>query len=82
MSGGVYHSPEGHGVRDLAMEPNVFVRREEPCEAGANDTDDIAQHGHQNHATVESKDKTCTTRSPYGPFETVQGSELVVRFLK
>lgn len=44
MGGCMDHTPEGHGVSDLTMEPDVFVRREEPLEFRTNNTDDITEH--------------------------------------
>ena len=78
MRSGVHHSPEGHGVRDLPVEPDILIRGEEPGKSGANDTDNIAQHRHENHAAVEGQNQACATGAPYGPFEAVQRRELRV----
>lgn len=78
VGGGVNHGPEGHRVRNLSVEPDVFVRGEKPGQFWANDSNDIAKHRDQNQATVEREDETSTARSPYGPFETVERSQLGV----
>lgn len=67
----VHHSPECHRISDLAMEPYVFVCREQPRKFGTDDFDDVPEHGDQDHASVESKDKTSTTGSPYRDPESV-----------
>lgn len=74
MRSGVNHSPECHRIRDLSVEPDVLVRGEEPGEPGTNDTDNVTQHRHQNHPTIEGQYETGTTRDPYGPLEAVQSS--------
>ena len=43
VSGGVDHSPEGHRVRDLTMEPDVLVRGEEGCHTRADNADDVPE---------------------------------------
>ena len=45
VSSGVHHGPECHGVGNLPVEPNVLVGGEEPGNAGADNTDNVAQHG-------------------------------------
>lgn len=82
MGSRVYHGPESHGVCDLSVEPNVLVCGEEPCQARADDTDNIPEHGHEDESAIERKDKTCTTRRPHGPLQAVQRTELRVRFLR
>ena len=82
MSGGVDHGPESHGVRDLSVEPDVLVGGEEPSETGADDTDDVPQHGHKDHGTIECEDKTSTSGRPDRPGQPVQGSQLLVSGLE
>ena len=74
VSSGVDHGPECHGVGDLPVEPDVLVGGEEPGNAGADNTDNVAQHWHENETTIERKDETCTTRDPDRPSEGVQPS--------
>lgn len=81
MGGSVNHSPESQGVGHLTMEPDVLISREEPLELGPNNTDDVAEHGDEDHATIEGQDETGTTGSPDGVFETVEGSQVVVGLL-
>jgi len=81
MSSGVYHCPEGHGVCDLSMEPNVFVGGEQPGELGANDTDDIAKHWEEDETSRIGEYETGPTRSPDGEREPIQNVEFLVRFL-
>ncbi len=50
--------PESQRVCDLSMEPDVLVGREEPHHLGADNTDDVAQHGNKDHETVIAKDET------------------------
>lgn len=47
VSSRVDDRPECHGVGNLAMEPDVLVRRKEPAELGPDDSNDVAQHGDQ-----------------------------------
>ena len=82
MSGSVDHGPEGHRVGHLSVEPDVLVGRESPGETGADDTDDVPQHGDEDQATIECENKTCTSRRPHGPRQCVQSKELLVRFLR
>lgn len=72
MSSSVDHGPEGHGICDLSMEPDVFVGREEPSELGTEDTDDISKHWDEDQTSIESQDKTGTTRDPDGESKSVQ----------
>ena len=81
MSSGVYHRPEGHGVCDLPMEPNVFIGREQPGELGANDTDEIAKHWKENKTSGIGENETGATRRPDGELEAIQSDEFLVRFL-
>jgi len=57
------------------MEPDILVCREEPCKFGANDTDDIAEHGDQEQASIERKCETSTTGRPDRPFQSIKGSQ-------
>jgi hypothetical protein len=82
VRGGVDHGPESHRVGNLTMEPDVLVCRERPGELGADDTDDVPEHGHQDQATIEGEDKTSATGGPDGPLETVKDGELLVRSLE
>ena len=50
--------PESQRVCDLSVEPDVLVGREEPHHLGADNTDDVAQHGNEDHETVVAKDET------------------------
>lgn len=68
------HSPEGHGVGDLPVEPNIFIGREQPGELGADDTNDVSQHWDEDKTAIECKDKTSTTRKPDGVFEGIKTS--------
>lgn len=81
MSSGVYHCPEGHGVRDLSMEPNVFIGREQPGEFGADNADDIAKHRKENKTSGVGEDETGPTRRPDRELEAIQNMEFLVRCL-
>jgi hypothetical protein len=48
------------------MKPNVFIGRKKPSQLRAHNTKDVAQHRHQYHATIESKNKASTTGNPDG----------------
>ena len=72
MGCGVDHSPEGKRVGDLTVEPDVLVGGEEPGDAGANDTNDVAQHGDEDEATIERQDEAGTSGYPDRPSERVQ----------
>lgn len=78
VSSGVDHGPECHGVGNLPVEPDVLVGGEEPGNAGADNTDNVAQHRDENQATIECEDQTSTPRRPYRPSERVQSRELSV----
>ena len=67
VGSGVDHRPECHGICDLTVEPDIFVRGEEPGKLGPNYTQDIAQHREQDEATVQCQYQSSTTGSPYGP---------------
>ena len=77
----VNHCPEGHGICDLSMEPDVFIGREQPSEFGTNDTDDVAKHWKENETAVVSEDKTSPTRRPDREFETIESVKFLVRLL-
>jgi hypothetical protein len=81
VGSGVDHCPEGHGVCDLSMEPDVFIGGEQPSEFGTNDADDVAEHWKENETTVVSENKTSPTRRPDREFETIESVEFLVRFL-
>jgi hypothetical protein len=74
----VDHRPERHLVGDLPVEPDVLVRREQPGELGPDHADDVTEHGHEDHAAIESEHKTRSTGGPHGPGEAVQTSKFVV----
>ena len=69
------HSPEGHRIGNLPVEPDVLIGREEPVQFRADETKNVAQHGKENQASVESENKAGATRSPDGPLETVETSK-------
>lgn len=77
----MYHGPEGHGVRDLSMEPDIFIGREQPSELGTDDTDDVAKHGKENETSVVGENKAGPARGPDGELETIQSAEFLVRCL-
>ena len=82
VSSSVNYSPEEHAVRDLAVEPDIFVGREGPSEFRTDNPNYIAQHGQQDETTIISKDESSTTRNPDGEFEGVQPSQFLVSFLE
>lgn len=82
MRSGVHHSPERHLIRNLPVEPDVFVCGESPCQFGTNNSDDIPEHGEQNEATIIRKYKTSTTRNPDGVFQRVQTRKFLVDSLR
>lgn len=82
MSRGMNHSPKEHLICDLTMEPDVFIRREQPCQLGTNDADDIAEHGEEEKAAIEGEDQACTTGTPDGPGKTIQSFQFLVCFLR
>ena len=77
----MYHCPEGHGVCDLPMEPNVFIGGEQPGELGTNDADNIAKHWKEDKTPSIGENETGTTRSPDREREAIQSVELLIRFL-
>ena len=78
MGSGVNHRPKCHRIRYLSVEPDVLVGGEEPGDAGANDADDVAQHGDEDQATIEGKDETGTAGRPDGPGEADERGQLLV----
>ena len=72
MPGRVHHRPKGHRVRDLTVEPDVLIGREQPCELGADDADDVPQHRDEDEATIERQDEAGTSGYPDRPSERVQ----------
>ena len=82
VGSGVDHTPECHGISDLTMEPDVFIRREEPGELGTNDTDHVAKHRDQDKTTIESENETGTTGDPDRESQGVETGELCVRVLR
>ena len=77
----MYHCPEGHGVCDLSMEPNVFIGGEQPGELGTNDADDIAKHWKENKTSGIGKHETGPTRRPDRELEAIQDVKFLVRCL-
>ena len=77
----MHHRPECHGIRDLTVEPDVLVGREQPCKAWSDHADDIAQHGNEDEASIKREHKTGTTRCPHRPLQAVESSQLFVRSL-
>jgi hypothetical protein len=78
---GVDHGPKGHRVRDLSVEPDILVRREQPSQFGANDTNDVSQHGYEDKGTIEGQDEACSTGNPDGKLEGVERAQARVCFL-
>lgn len=60
------------------MEPDVLVGGEEPRELGANNANDIAQHGNQEQSSIKRKGETSTSRSPDRPFQSIESGQLGV----
>ena len=81
MGRGMGHRPEGHGVGDLSMEPNVLVGGKEPCKLGTDDTNDVAQHRDKDETAIECEYQTGATRNPNREFEAVQTGKPGVRCL-
>ena len=72
MGRGVDHGPEGHRIGNLPVEPDVLIGREEPAEFRADEANNVAQHGDEDQASIESENKTGTTRRPDRPLEGVE----------
>ena len=62
----VDHRPESHRVGNLFVEPNVFIRGEQPCKLGADYSNYVAQHWDKDEATIHGKNETSATRRPDG----------------
>lgn len=68
----VNHGPESHGVGDLSVEPDVLVSGEEPLHSGTDDTEDVAEHGNKDKATIVCENETGATGSPDRVCKTVE----------
>jgi hypothetical protein len=68
----VDHCPESHRVGDLSVEPNVFIRGEQPCKLGADDSNDVAQHWDKDKPAIKGKIETSATRNPDGGSQGVE----------
>jgi hypothetical protein len=77
----VNHCPESHRICNLSVKPDVFIGGEQPSELGADNTDNVAQHGYEDKTTIEGKNKTSATGCPDGKLQTVESSQLDVRCL-
>ena len=71
----VDHCPESHGVGDLSVEPNVFIRGEQPCKLGADDAEDVAQHWDKDEAAIKGKSEAGAARNPDGETQGVECSQ-------
>ena len=73
----VADAEEEHGISELAMQPNVFVEREEaqfrtdPAHYGA-------AHGEKNKHSVDAEDHTGTAGDPNRVLEGVEACEALV----
>lgn len=74
MSGGVNHGPESETVCCLAMEPNVFIGREEEGDFRTDDSDAVTQHGKKQTGGEEGQDETSTARYPDRPLQGIESS--------
>ena len=81
VGGGVHHGPERQCVRNLPVEPDVFVRGEQPGKFGPDDTDDVTQHGKQDASRKEGEGQASTTGHPDRPSQRIERGKLLVRFL-
>lgn len=81
MRCGVDHGPEGHGIGNLTVEPDILVGREKPSELGPDKTNDVTEHGNEDETAIIGKDEAGTARCPDREPEAVQSSELLVCFL-
>ena len=75
------HGPEGHGIGDLPVEPDVLIGREGPGELGTDDTNDVSQHREEDKTTIVCKNQASTSRGPNGEPEGVQASQSQIRSL-
>lgn len=55
------------------MKPNVFIRGEQACKLGMDDSNDVAQHWDKDKAAIKGKSETSATRNPDG--ESQEGVE-------
>jgi hypothetical protein len=78
VGSGVDHGPEGQLVGDLTMEPDVLISWEEPSKLGANEANDVAEHGDEDETAIECQYETGTTGRPHGPGQGVQARKLFI----
>ena len=78
----VDHRPESHRVGHLFVEPNVFIRRKQPCKPGADDSNDVAQHWDKNKTAIQGKNETSATRSPDGISQGIECSQAQISCLE
>lgn len=64
------------------MEPDVLVGGEEPGKTRTDDTNDVPQHGDEDHSAIERENKTGTSRRPHGPCQSVEGLQAHIRCLR
>jgi hypothetical protein len=55
VSGSVDHCPESHRISHLTVEPDVLISREEPCQLGSNDSNEVTEHGNEDEAAIVSQ---------------------------
>jgi hypothetical protein len=60
------------------MKPDILIGREKPCQLGADDANDVAQHGNEDQTTIEGEDEASTTRGPDRQSEGIEGSKPLV----
>lgn len=65
MSSSVDHSPEGHRIGHLSVEPDILVRWEQPLKFGADKSQDVAEHGQQDKTAVKRKYEPSPSRYPH-----------------
>jgi hypothetical protein len=63
------------------VKPDVLISRKQPSHLGADDSDNIPQHGYDNHPSIESENKTRTSGNPDRESETIECSEFLVCLL-
>ena len=78
----VNHCPKSHRVGDLSVEPNVFIRGEQPCKLGADDSNDVAQHWDKDKATIKGKSEPGATRNPDRESQSVECSQARISCLE
>jgi hypothetical protein len=76
-----HHRPKQNLVGDLPVEPDILISGEQPSQFGPDNTDDIAQHGDQDHGTIESQDETRSTRRPDREAQGIESSQPSISFL-